>query len=435
MIHHVRRMRHGTVLILFTICLVPMIFVMALVLDGGLLMGRKRQAQAVADAGARAAACSLYSRYTLDTGLDPLGKASAAGLAIAAANGFPNDGTTASVTINVPPSAGSAKFAGKAGCAEAIITIYQPRYFGSVFGTGKIPVRARAVAQVKSSSNPSLIVTDIHLAGALTLTGGAKLVTNSDIIVNSDSLYNVATNPLGGAINISNGAFIDTGTALTKVAGNFNIPGWASLSTFLNIGPLIGHPGTSDPYASMPAPTTAGLVSRSAPNPLLGLIATVNPGVYNGGLTLGNGLIVTMNPGLYYMKGGSFTVANGVKVIGTGVTIYTDSGGGSLNFQGGATVALTAPTTTAGGGIPGILYFQDRANASALNNIANGAVTAMIGTIYAPSSPMTIAGGAIGAQLGSQFIVRSLTISNGMLLTINTPVSLGGTVSKPALVE
>ena len=81
-----RRCR-GTALVLVTICLVPMICVMGLVLDGGLMLAKKRHDQAGADAAARAAACSLNSRYASESGLDPQGKAAVAGRAPAPAPG------------------------------------------------------------------------------------------------------------------------------------------------------------------------------------------------------------------------------------------------------------------------------------------------------------------------------------------------------------
>jgi Flp pilus assembly protein TadG len=57
--HPGRGRRRGAVLVLMAVCLIPIIMVMAVVMDGGMLLSRRREAQAVADASARAAACSL----------------------------------------------------------------------------------------------------------------------------------------------------------------------------------------------------------------------------------------------------------------------------------------------------------------------------------------------------------------------------------------
>ena len=424
--------RRGAVAVLVAVCLVPMICVMGLVLDGGLMLSQKRRTQAVADASAAAAAASIFSRYSIDSGLDPLGKAAAAGRAIASANQFTNDGKTSKVTINIPPSAASKNLAGKAGCAEAIVTYYQPRYFSAIFGSGNVAITARAVSQVKGTPTASILLTDPTMPGALTLTGGARLTTNSGVQVNSNSTYNASTNPNGGAVIVSNGAYM-TDNGGVSIVGNYNIPSWASSNNFFSQKPSTGASAMADPFASVATPTTNGLASRSAPNPPYGR-ATLNPGVYNGGLTLGGGMTITMNPGIYYMKKGDFNVANGVNLSGSGVTIFLDKDS-SINLHGGTNVSLSAPTTTASGGVPGIVLFQDRTNTTSLNSFANGANVNMTGTIYAPNSAMTIAGGAYGASYGSQFIVRSLNLSNGVNININTPAGSGGGVSRPALAE
>jgi Flp pilus assembly protein TadG len=409
---HPRRQR-GAVAVFVAICLIPIVLTMAVVIDGGMLMSQRRQVQAVADATAHAAACMLAKNYATDAGLDPRGVARAGAMAIAADNGYSNGGTTTSVNIDF-------NYSGQAGRVEAIVTYNQPRYFSSVIGSGLLPVYARAVGRVDYIVKPSVLLTDPSSAGALTLTGGARLTANGSIQVNSNS---------SDAVNASNGAYA-TDSAGTSIVGGLNIPGWATPSTFFSKAPTTRQAAASDPYAALAAPTTTGLSTQSAPNPPYGS-ATINPGIYTGGLTLGGGMTITMNPGVYYMKNGGFNVANGVNLTGTGVTIYIDSGGGALSLQGGATVKLTAPTS---GATTGIVYFQDRNNTSSLNNIANGANVNMTGTFYAPNSALTIAGGTSGAQYGSQFVVKSLNLSNGVNITITTDQSSAG-ASAPYLME
>ena len=449
-----RATRRGAVAVLVLICMIPMIGLMSLVLDGGMLLSRKRQVQAVADAAARAAGGSLYSRYASEAGLDPQGKARAAALAIASYNGYANDGTNNSVAVNIPPSSASAGYSGKAGCAEVIITLYQPRYFSAAFATlvglssGNIPVKARSVTLVKSTPPSSIILIDPTKAGALTLTGGARLTTNAGVRVNSSSMYNASSSPSGGAVNVSNGAFMTVnGTGTLSIVGNVNMPSWATTGTFFNKAPVSGASAMADPLASVAAPNPATLTTAnkslvpssetSAPYPSGGAY-TLSPGVYNGGLKLNSGGVkYTMTAGLYYMKNGGFEVSNGatLKDNGAGVTIYLDSSGGSVSLQGGTTVTLSAPTTGTNGGIPGIVLFQDRNNTSALNNIANGSTVNMTGALYAPNAAMTIAGGASGASYGTQFIAKSLNLSNGVNVTVTTPTTAGGAVSKPLVVE
>ncbi len=171
---------------------------------------------------------------------------------------------------------------------------------------------------------------------------------------------------------------------------------------------------TADPLSSYAAPTTSGLTTQPS-LPGYGTYA-MSPGIYNGGVSIGGGMTVTMAPGTYYMKGGGFSVANGATLTGSGVMIYLDSGGGQLSFQGGGNITLSAPTT---GTYSGVLVFQDRANTSTIS-IANGSTSNMTGTIYAPSAPVTFAGGAANSEFGSQFIVKSMNISNNASISVNT---------------
>ncbi len=413
--------KKGSAAIFTALALPAILCATALVLDGGILMGRQRQTQAVADAAAHAAACLLAKNYSADAGLDPSSKARTAALSIASANGYTNDLVSSKVVINIPPTSGT--FSGKSGNAEAIVTFYQPRYFSAVMGSGTIPVTARAVGRVVSNTPASLILTDPSSAGAFTITGSARLTTNGAIQVNSSN---------AGAVNASNGGYV-TDNGGMNIVGNYSIPNWATSSTFFSKAPLTGQAAAADPYTSIsppPVPSTAGAVTPLPSDPWH--YANVSPGVFNGGLNLSaGGMKYTMAPGIYYMKGGGFTVSNGTTLTGSDVMIYLDSGGGSVSFQGGTIVNLSAPSS---GTYKGIVYYQDRGNTTALNNIANGSNVTMTGAVYAPNAPLAIAGGAYGSTYGTQMIIKSLNISNGVNVTINTTLS-ASTTSAPFLSE
>src|SRR5207249_2591740 len=79
--------RRGTVIVLVAVCLTALLGVVALAVEGGLLMDNRRRAQAAADAAALAAAGELYQHYRVNQGRDD-GSARAGALATAAADGF-----------------------------------------------------------------------------------------------------------------------------------------------------------------------------------------------------------------------------------------------------------------------------------------------------------------------------------------------------------
>src|SRR5262249_22042493 len=96
-----RSPRHGTVAVLVTICLIALLMVLAVTMDGGLLFTEKRHAQATADAAALAGAADLFKYYRSNNGADLNGTAKVAALAIAASNGYANDGTTSVVDVRL----------------------------------------------------------------------------------------------------------------------------------------------------------------------------------------------------------------------------------------------------------------------------------------------------------------------------------------------
>src|SRR4051794_40204868 len=94
--------RRGVVATLVAISLVAILGVVAIALDGGLLLDNKRQVQSAADAAALAAASELYVNWATSKGLDASGKGKLSALATAAANGFPSNATS-SATVTFSP--------------------------------------------------------------------------------------------------------------------------------------------------------------------------------------------------------------------------------------------------------------------------------------------------------------------------------------------
>jgi Flp pilus assembly protein TadG len=403
--------RRGAVAVLVTMCLVPLVTVLALVLDGGILMGQRRLTQAGADAAAQAAAYSLHVNYGTNKGADPLGKAKTIALALALDNGFSNDVTTSTVTVNIPPTV-STTFSGKSGYAEVIVQYQQKRYFSAILGSGTMPVYARAVARasdiIPSSgatvySTASIVVLDPTAAGALTLAGSAVVTAAGGIQVNSSN---------AGAVNSSNAGYASSPSI--KVVGGYTFP-YGTSSTWYSSQPQIGQAAVADPLASLASPSSTGLTSRSIPG--YNASIALSPGLYSSGMNFSanGGTTYTLSPGTYFVHG-SLNIANGVTVNGTGVTFLVDNSGGSVTIGGGAKVNLTSSSS---GTYAGMLLYQDRSNTNTIN-IANGSTTSMTGTIYAAGATVALAGGSSNSQYGSQLIAKQVNASNNASFTVNT---------------
>src|SRR5438067_10818457 len=85
------RRRDGTVVIVVLLCLIVMLSVAALSLDGGLMMDKRREIQATADAAALAAASELYVNWFTSHGLEtPDLTVANTAQAVATSSGFQN---------------------------------------------------------------------------------------------------------------------------------------------------------------------------------------------------------------------------------------------------------------------------------------------------------------------------------------------------------
>lgn len=416
--------RRGTVVVLTALALVPLVGVMALVLDGGLQMIERQQVRAAADAAAYAAA-GIVARPGGTTF-----EARTVAQQIASLNGY----STSDVTINIPPTSGP--FAGNGEYIEVIVRSDRARLFSAIWGRGTLTARGRAVARVftEPKPSPSIILLDPSARAALNVAGSARIVTNGGIQVNSSHAEAAIATNMGytqsTAVNIK-------GNYWTDSSGKFKITK-ADGTVDASLTPTTGGSAMKDPLSDLPAPSLAGMLMGGVadPNALPVWMRppagtsqvpgygtyTIKPGYYDGGLELRGGAVVTMQPGIYYMKGGGFTVANGVTVTGQGVMVYVENGAGSFNIQGGGVLRFSPPTT---GVYKGITFYQDRGSTRPFN-IANGSTTRIEGTLYAAGAKMIYAGGAQYGQdgqlnqTGSRYIVKSLDITNNAFVGITT---------------
>jgi hypothetical protein len=411
--------------------------VLALLFDGGMLLVERRHAQATADAAALAAATDLYVNWNPNQGSDPNGTANNSALGVASANGYKNDGTTSTVTVNIfpanysgGPNAGQAL---PAGYAEVTVTYYQQRGFSGVFGSGAIPISARAVAGV------------LQAPAVLLLNSSGNVLSASN---NASLTVNVTGNTSGGAVvadSTAANAISAIGNA-TLTAPQFIIAGndTSSQNSTITTDPAANNIQTNanqvpNPLSSLPTPSTSGMSTQSTSALQINTTMTLLPGVYSGGITISSGAVpavVTLNPGTYYMQGGGFsvkgtgTVINDVTPSGSGVMIYND-GGGAISMSGNSTVTLTPETS---GPYAGITLFQDPTSASQISIAGNASSTSISGAIYGASANLNISGN--GGQIGSQIIVSTLTLKGNGAATVNyNSTSLAAASARVSLVQ
>jgi Flp pilus assembly protein TadG len=376
--------------------------VVAIVLDGGTLLQERRHAQATADAAAQAAAIDLYENYATNKGYDTYGTAQQSALTTAAANGYTNDTTHSTVTVNIPPQSG--EFVNKAGYAEVIVQFNQSRSFSNIFASGAIPVKARAVARAEYNPNIGILVLDPTVSGALNLSGSSTVTVPGSVIVNSN---NSTAAKASGSAGVNASEIDITGTG----------PGYSSSSSVGFQAPTIktGVAPTADPLAALPAPDPNSLTVQSSStyktDPNKPATLTLQPGVYKGGIEIKSTPGVVMESGTYYLEGHGLTMSGGSSTLtANGVMIYNgpDTSGktGKIDVSGGGTVTMSPPTS---GAYSGIAIFQDRTSTQPIT-LSGGSGWDFTGTVYAAKGLVTLSGDS-GATMGSQYISDKLTLS------------------------
>lgn len=365
----------GVIAVIVGVCLTALIGVVAFAIDAGRLLDARRQVQTAADAAAMAGAVDLFNGST-NNGTPSINLARSNALANAAANGYSNDGSQSIVTINIPPTSGT--FAGKNGYVEAIVQYNQKRGFSQIFGTGDIPVRARAVAAgTMAPAQASLVVLDPNKKRSLFLhKGGLNLTVDGNIIVNSNHKQ---------AISIGKGS--------RAVAPHFSIAGTLDKKERANLfGEIFTRsPVTNDPLAGLPVPGKGtALKADDFKSSVNGQdVFNLVPGTYKGPLKFDHDDLVNMLPGIYYIDGGGLKVKNTASIIGAGVMIYNDpkddkkdkdKEGITIDTRG--VVSISPPVS---GTYAGISIFQDRL-AKARIRFKHDTHLDISGTIYAANA-------------------------------------------------
>jgi hypothetical protein len=412
--------RRGTVLVHVVICMGVLMAVAAVALDGGLLLDQRRRLQVAADAAALAAAGDLYGNYLSNNGSDPKGTAKASALAVAAAHGYSNDGSS-SVTVNIPPQTSAASGFPQPGYAEVIIQYNLKRGFSGIFGSGDVPVKARAVARGQWSPFSSAVVL-LHprATGALTLSGKASMnVIGGSVIVDSNDPQAVMITGSGALVAPPPLEFDVTGGTSGKIVGTVKT----------------GVTATPNPFAYLPFPSSNSLLLRaSATKQITGTSsATLSPGVYKGGISISDQANVTLQPGVYYLQGGGFSYTSSGVLMANGVLLFNApvSEGDAINLAGKGVVVMSPLNS---GLYQGFTIVQDPYSTLPVNVTGNGKMN-ITGTIYAAHASLNLTANGNGDVIGSQLVAYDLSLSGIGSIVVHRDINPAGRTRVIGLVE
>lgn len=381
--------RKGTVAVIVAVCLLMVMGFVAIAIDGGLLLDNERKVHSAADMASLSAAEDLYLNARLNKGLDVNGTAAAKAVAVTIANGFPPP------MVNIPPLSGP--FAGKPGYVEVIVTEQQKRYFSRIWGTGDMPVAARAVAEGRwAPIKVGILVLDPTKSGSLTNTGGGVLsVLGVPIIVDS--------NAADAATATGNGTVVSSELDITGVPGISGSGNW--VGTINN-----GQDPTPDPLKYLPEPDPSTMILQSDKNVHASGAQTLSlqPGVYKGGITVSGQASLILAPGIYYMDGGgfSFTGQGNLTAVGVMIVNAPKSNSDVVNINGSGTIILSPMTD---GIYAGISIWQVRSSKNTVYIAGNGA-SSMSGTFYVAGGTLNVTGNGDNNVIGAQYISNLLVL-------------------------
>jgi Flp pilus assembly protein TadG len=373
--------------------------------EGGLWIYVHQTLQGSADSAALSAA-TLYS-------LNPSKSLGDQAKSVVATYGYVDGNAGTTVTVNRPPATGN--YAGNAQAIEVIVTTPQARLLSAIFSSTQVTLKGRAVALPGNNGKGCVLSLNPTASGGVTSKGSSGITLDQCSVYDDSSDSSALVN--GGSATIS--------ALSVNVVGHISGGSGITASQGVNTGVS----PVADPYASVVMPTPGACTAN---NTTVKNTTTLDPGVYCNGLQLNAGATVTLNPGVYFIDRGSLQMAGGSTLSGTGVTIIFTSSTGSnyadATINGGATLAITAPTT---GPLAGIAIFGDRNMPTDTTFKFNGGSGQVLGgAVYVPHGTLQYAGGDNTNTNCTQIIADTVTFVGNSKLAINcsgTPIRPIGT--------
>lgn len=382
MIEH-RSSERGQALILIVFGIIGLFGITALAIDGGNAYADRRHAQNAADSAALAGA---LARVNQESWVDRT-------YAVAAQNGYNNDGVGNVVEIHSPPVGGP--YAGNIEYIQVRITSNLRTYFASIVGIPSL----RNVVETIALSKPAEYRPMFDGAAIVSLAAVSDCDQNKAFWMHAESTLDIAgggvfvnsNNPDCALIQQANGSIrLEAGQAI-RVAGGWDIAKPRLLTPF---PPIRVPPVSYPPPFYMPKPGCGGreaMVSADG--------TTMSPGNWGDAFPpLG---VSVLQSGEYCLDG-DFVMDSGQVLSGGNVLIYLKRG--QMRIGGGVQWNLTPPRS---GPFAGLLVYQPQENHNlmALNANVNSTV---IGTFLVPGAQIRFKGNDSSFGFHSQFVGLSI---------------------------
>lgn len=287
----------------------------------------------------------------------------------------------------------------------AVTETWSP-FFAHLLSNAVTPITSTATARIVGTGKVCVLALEDASSGAISLTKKAKLEANG---------CGVYSNSLD-----TSGISAGTGNLVTA-------------QTTCSAGGVDGPMGSFNPYPTTDCPPLPDPLMDRQP-PTVGACdfvdhyafeweETLQPGVYCGGLSIGQNSVATLEPGIYIIKDGPFTVSSGGAAIGENVGFYLVGDQSTFDFSSKATIELTAPKD---GEMAGLLFFEDR-DAPMLRNhvISSDNARLLLGTIYLPNGRLRVSTAKPVADQSAYtaIVARQLELTLNPTLVLNSDYS------------
>jgi hypothetical protein len=370
----------GQALILISLASIGIVAIAGLAIDGSAKFSDRRHAQNAADAAVLAGSLANlrhepdWETIAKDRAMD---------------NGYDGDLVHNRIWVyscdvsqsdvkrsTVPNGIDCGSYEGDDRYVQVVIQSYVNTYFSRVIGIRQMRNTVEAIAMSQESYTGELY-------GGASIVGLAPdqcrtvwLAGSSAISVTGGGIFSNSNQVCGVTVQGANGFEVGMDSSIQMVATGFSNPGSPDLSDISG-----GFVGGAEPYdypppaGMLPNISCSGSATRSG--------TSMNPGSWSGAFPPSG--VKTLNPGTYCVDG-NFRLNAHDELTGTGVTIYMKSG--DIDWNGGATVNLSAP---ASGDYPGLLIYSPMSNTNTMQFNGN-ASSLLTGTIFMPAAPIVYNG-------------------------------------------
>ncbi len=381
-----KKTEQGQILVLLTLGVITLLGFAALAIDGGRVLGEKRNIQGVSDTTAMTGGLYLAYLENPATAGDKTAAINAA-IARAADNGYNSGQVTVSITED-------SKYYY---VQSDILSSVQPTIGRIVYGDD-FDVAARTIARVEKISvfalGHAFYAKNPTACGAIDHSGNADVtIVNSGIFSNSNCAD--ASKCSDNSITITGSASFD-GDIITAAGGVC-----IQKPDDVHADNIVTGAGQNT-LPTLDEPDCSGLTAQTFS------AGTNSPGIYSGGIHFSGGETADLEPGLYCLDD-DLSINNGT-LTGDNVMFYLRNGAG-LNINGGD-ISLTAPKGdpwTDGSGVywNGMLIFQAYGNTEEL--VMNGnAGSYFEGTIFVPDANCKINGSGATTALNIQVVCDTI---------------------------